>query len=414
LNNSTRPLTVLHVGTINKPITRANGYGPIETVIYNIDKGLSELGHRSIVACSSDSSVAGEHHETVNESLGDYCRTGNPGTQTQVDQHLASALARSRRGDIDVIHMHEWFERVYTGRFSPPVPIVMTLHVPGERSGLPEFRTRDRFTYDASRSLISNVAISEYQRVQYSGLIPVARTIPHGIGVDDYPLNAEPSGETYLFCIGRMTEDKGQDTAVEVARRAGSTLILAGGVQDKAEDRAYFARLMPLMDMAVDLSSEPVTPSYYKDVMLPLIASGKQIIYVGELGTEAAKQWYRHAAATLFPIRWGEPFGMVLIESMACGTPVIAFRKGAVPEILRHGVTGFVVDTVEEMVAAVGHVSQLDRLASHRHVQSQFSVDRMATAYASLYRSLAAGPNVTPQPAIAIAGATTPLLVKAV
>ena len=414
MNKPARPLTVLHVGTINKPITHANGYGPIETVIFNIDKGLHELGHRSIVACSSDSAVTGEHYATVGRSLGDYCRSGTPEAQAQIDLHLGGALARARRGDIDIIHMHEWFEHVYTGRFAPPVPIVMTLHVPGERSGLPEFRTRDPRTFAASRSLLMPVAISQYQRRQYAQLLPGARMIPHGVAVNEYLFKAEPNAGTYLFCIGRLTEDKGQDLAVEVARKSGAKLILAGGVQDKEADRAFFARLMPSMDMVVDLSDELVTPRYYEDVMQPILTSGKQVIYIGELSTDAAKQWYRYAEATLFPIRWGEPFGMVLIESMASGTPVLAFGKGSVPEIVRDGETGFIVDSVDEMAAAVGRVSELNRAGSWQHVQANFSVDRMATAYASLYREVAAAPNVTVQPAAGIAAAPTPLLARTV
>lgn len=390
MNYPAKPLTVLHIGTINKPITHANGYGPIETVIFNLDKGLHTLGHRSIVACSADSAVTGEHYATVDMSLGDYCRTGTPEAQAQIDLHLARAMDRARRGDIDVIHMHEWFERVYTGSFAPPAPIVMTLHVPGNRSGISEFRSLNPRAFSASPPLLTPVAISNYQRQQYSDLLPVATTIPHGVAVDEYLFKPEPNTGTYLFSIGRLTEDKGQDVAIEVARKSGARLILAGCVQDKDADRAFFARLVPSIDLVVDLSDRPVTGRYFEDVMQPLLASDKQVIYVGELSADAARQWYRHAEATLFPIRWGEPFGMVLIESMASGTPIVAFDRGSVPEIVRDGTTGFVVRSVEEMVAAVGRLPQLDRAASWQHVEANFSVDRMASAYAALYRQVAA------------------------
>ena len=144
MHAQSKRLNILHVATINKPITPQMGYGPIESVIYNIDKGLHALGHRSIVACSSDSTVTGEKYETVSHSLGDYCHGGTLEGQAQVDLHLSRALARAHRGDIDIIHMHEWFERVYTGSFHPSVPIVMTLHVPGQHSGITEFRQHAR------------------------------------------------------------------------------------------------------------------------------------------------------------------------------------------------------------------------------------------------------------------------------
>lgn len=386
---SPKSLTVLHIATINKPVGPGNGYSPIETVIYNIDTGLHELGHRSIVACSADSNVTGEQYATVPRSLGDYCRSGSAEGRAAVDRHLALALARAQAGDIDVIHMHEWFERVYDGRFDPPVPIVMTLHVPGNRSGLNEYRAKNPAAFAASRNRLHPVAISEYQRGQYADLVPVAKTVPHGLAADDYAPNIEPGAGSYLFSIGRITEEKGQDTAIEVARKSGSRLIIAGCVQDKAADRAFFAHLERSIDLSVDIGAEPVTADYYERVMQPILSSQKQVIYVGELSAEAAKHWYRHATATVFPIRWGEPFGMVLIESMASGTPLLAFGKGSVPEIVRDGETGFIVDSVDAMAAAVARIPQLDRAAASRHVRANFSVQRMAAGYAALYQQLA-------------------------
>ncbi|MGE0685061.1 MAG: glycosyltransferase [Candidatus Binatia bacterium] len=393
-SNQTRRLNILHVATINKPITSQIGYGPIETVIYNIDKGLHALGHRSIVACSSDSTVTGEKYETVSRSHGDYWRGCTPEGQTQVDLHLSQALARARLGDIDIIHMHEWFERVYTGSFNPSVPIVMTLHVPGQHSGIMEFRERRPDT--SSRPLLHFVAISEYQRRQYTNLIPVAKTVPHGIDVEDYLFTEESNRGNYLFSIGRITEVKGQDIAIAVAKQAGAKLVLAGCVQNKKEDQAFFTRLKQSIDLSVDVSRQPVDKDYYDKVMKPLLSSDKQIIYIGELDTAAKKHWYRHAQATLFPIRWGEPFGMVLIESMASGAPVLAFGEGAVPEIVRHGETGFVVDSVESMVKAVGRIEHLDRRNCWKHVKTNFSIQKMAEGYAALYEQLAAVPAFSP------------------
>ena len=380
-------LTILHVATINKPITSQMGYGPIETVIYNIDKGLSALGHRSIVACSSDSTVTGEKYETVSQSLGDYWRGRGSEGQAHVDLHLSQALARAQRGDIDIIHMHEWFERVYTGSFHPSVPIVMTLHVPGPHSGVAAFR--ERRPDILSCPALHFVAISDYQRRQYTDLIPVEKTVPHGIDVEDYWFKDESNRGNYLFSIGRITEVKGQDIAIAVAKQSGAKLVLAGCVQNKREDRAFFTRLQQSIDLIVDVGPHPVNSDYYDKVMKPILSSNKQIIYIGELDTAAKKHWYRHAQATLFPIRWGEPFGMVLIESMASGTPILAFGAGAVPEIVRHGETGFVVDSVESMVQAVGCIEHLDRRNCWRHVKTSFSIQRMAERYAALYEQLA-------------------------
>lgn len=386
MHATSKRLTILHVATINKPITSQIGYGPIETVIYNIDKGLHALGHRSIVACSSDSTVTGEKYETVSQSHGDYWRGCTPEGQAHVDLHLSRALARAQIGDIDIIHMHEWFERVYTGSFNPPVPIVMTLHVPGQHSGIAAFR--ERHLDPLSDPLLYFIAISDYQRRQYTDLIPVAKTVPHGIDVEDYLFKKESNRGTYLFSIGRITEVKGQDIAIAVAKQSGAKLILAGCVQNKREDRDFFTHLKKSIDLIVDVGRHPVNGDYYDQVMKPILSSDKQVIYIGELGTAAKKHWYRHAQATLFPIRWGEPFGMVLIESMASGTPILAFGKGAVPEIVRHGETGFVVDSVESMVQAVGCIDHIDRRNCWRHVKTNFSIQKMAEGYTALYKQL--------------------------
>jgi glycosyltransferase involved in cell wall biosynthesis len=304
-------------------------------------------------------------------------------------------LERTGRGDVDIVQMHEWFEHVCLGKFSPRVPVVMTLHVPGVHSGVADFHRRNPLT--ALPASMHFVAISDFQRRQYAGLLPVVATIHHGIDVDEGSIaNERRARDGYLFSIGRLTEVKGQDTAIAVARRTGVKLILAGCVQNKAEDRAYFKRLSESIDLVVDVSRHPVGDDYYESVMAPILSLDKQVIYVGELDGAAKKHWYRHARATLFPVRWGEPFGMVLIESMASGTPVVAFREGAVPEIVKHDETGFVVDSPEAMVEAIAHVDRIDRGACRRHVAARFSVRRMASAYAALYEQLARAPSFAP------------------
>ena len=379
-----RPLKILHVATLNKPITPRLGYGPIETVIDGIHKGLTALGHHSIVACSADSIVVGHTHTTVARSLGDYCRAGTPDAQATIARHLSKALARATMGDIDVVHMHEWLEHVDDGSFNPRLPIVMTLHVPASDSGLAR-----RAPTTLMPAAVHFAAISDYQRRQYADLVPIAKVVPHGLELARYPFQDEVDEASFLFSIARITRVKGQDTAIEVARASGSKLILAGCVQDKPEDRVFFEEMKRRVDLVVDVSRQPVGNDYYEEVMKPILSCDRQIIYIGEVDTEAKKHWYRHAKATLFPVRWGEPFGMVLIESMACGTPIIAFGEGAVPEIVTHGTTGFVVASPADMVAAVGLVEQIDRRACRADVAARFSVERMSGRYAALYRSMA-------------------------
>ncbi|MFQ5791017.1 MAG: glycosyltransferase, partial [Acidobacteriota bacterium] len=138
-------LTVLQVGTLNKPIRPDQGYCPVETVIYNVDKGLVAAGHRSIVACSADSRTMGERYVTVRRSFGDYCRKDCPGWEELLQRHLTQSLRRTMAGDIDIVHLHEWVHHLYDGRFHPPLPIVVTLHVPAAQSDFHEiYEKRNR------------------------------------------------------------------------------------------------------------------------------------------------------------------------------------------------------------------------------------------------------------------------------
>ncbi|MFC1678947.1 glycosyltransferase [Elusimicrobiota bacterium] len=391
--------TVLHVATINKPIVAGLGYGPVEAVIRSIDQGVHSLGHRSIVACSGDSRVAGEQFTTVHRSLGDYWRGDTADRRNIIDTHLSRALERAERGDIAVIQMHEWLDYIFNGVFHPHAPIVMTLHVHAKDSGIKEFYQDGRSAMPIPR--IHFVAISEFQRRQYHGLANIYKTIHHGIEVKEYPSKEKPDKGSYLFSIGRITRAKGQDKAIALAKTTGSKLIIAGCVQNKPADREFFESLKSSIDLFVDVGKHPVDEDYYRKVIKPLVDCDKRIIYIGELDNEQKKLWYRHARTTLFPIQWGEPFGLVLIESMACGTPVLAFNEGAVPEILADGKTGFVVDSLGSMVEALGLVDDVDPRECRKHVRENFSVARMAHEYSELYQQIAVDfdcKTATPRP----------------
>jgi glycosyltransferase involved in cell wall biosynthesis len=219
-------------------------------------------------------------------------------------------------------------------------------------------------------------------------LVNAENVVYHGIDVEEFPVKEEPDKGSYLFTIGRVTRDKGQDKAIEIAKKTGSKLIIAGCVQNKPADREFFAGLNNSIDLSTEVGKHQVDNDYYTSVIKPLLDSDKQIIYIGEISSEHKKHWYRHARATLFPIQWGEPFGLVLVESMACGTPVIALNRGAVPEIVVDGKTGFVVDSTDAMIEAVSQIDKIDPGDCRKHVQTHFSITSMAYKYSELYHQL--------------------------
>jgi len=385
--NRHKKLTVLHVATLNQPIRPDLGYSPIETVIYNLDKGLHLSGHNSIVACSGDSIVAGEHYVTVDKSIGEHWNEYTHRQCKTMRTHLSMALDRVKKGDIDIIHTHDVqaVEFLYDVASRMQIPVVMTVHV-GVKESPFKGMTNQRWRNPKSAPLVYCVAISEYQKKQYNEQLSNAAVIYHGIEVEQFPAKDRPDKGSYLFTIGRITPVKGQDKAVEVAKRTGSKLIIAGCVQNKAADREFFADLKDSIDLSAEVGTYPPDNDYYDKVIRPLLESDHQIIYIGEISSEHKKHWYRHARATLFPIQWGEPFGLVMIESMACGTPVIAFNRGAVPEIILDGTTGFAVDSMNAMAEAVRRIDLIDPHKCRSHVQKHFSIANMTRKYSELYK----------------------------
>ena len=266
-----RRLTVLHIGTLNKQIGTNLGYSPIETVIDNVHRGLRAGGHRSIVACSADSRFAGERHATVSRSLGDYVRDDTVERRDMVRRHLSSAFDRAAMGDVDVIHMHEHVGHAYEAYeagYSPVAPVVMTLHVKAAESGLRQ--ARHACSNALAKQSVYFVAISDDQSADYAPIVAPWATVHHGIDVNDFPIKTTPSSDGYLLMIGRVTRDKGQHRAIELAKRTGSTLVIAGCVQNKPDDAAFFDSIKGSIDAFVDVNRHPAGPDYFERVIQPV------------------------------------------------------------------------------------------------------------------------------------------------
>jgi glycosyltransferase involved in cell wall biosynthesis len=210
---------------------------------------------------------------------------------------------------------------------------------------------------------VSLIAISHDQAQRAPASIPITAVIPHGIDLDRYPL--DPLGGDDLAFLGPMDPCKGVHIAARVAKRAGRRLVIAAKLHS-AEERRYFTQQVePLLD--------------------------NDVVYIGELDNAAKVELLQSAKALLNPIQWPEPFGLVMIEALACGTPVIACPIGAAGEIIDHGTTGFLAREEEHLVQAVEHIDRIDRQACRLAVKERFSAERMAADHAVLYRRIAAG-----------------------
>lgn len=318
-------------------------YGPWELVTSLLTEALVARGVDITLFATRDSWTAG--------TLAGVCPapySEDPSIDAKVWEMLHVAHVFERAGEFDLIHNQADFVPLAFSRLVE-TPMVTTIHGFSSERILPAFKAyQDRVHY---------VAISAADRhpdLRY------AATIHHGIRLEDFPFDPE-GGEDLLF-FGRIHPDKGAAEAVATARRSGRRLIMAGIVQDQGYHAEHVA---PALD-------------------------GRRVDYLGPVGGEVRTKTLGSARALLHLINFEEPFGLSVVEALACGTPVIASRRGSMPELIEHGVTGFLVDSVDEAVDAIGRIGEIDRAACRASVAARFTVDRMADRYWELYRSLLA------------------------
>jgi glycosyltransferase involved in cell wall biosynthesis len=274
------------------------------------------------------------------------------------DSWLASELYLRQResAPYDIIHAHHPIHRIVPFTRFVDIPTVFTLHN----------AMADHYLFDTVRRTknIHVTPISQSQQRTFPGL-PYTEVVYNGIDLGDYQLSRDQWG--YLLITGRIVPEKGFHTAIKIARQTGNKLIIAGEY----------------------LTGTGSAARYWEEQIKPNI-DDEQILYAGTMGKSELVDLYRHAKALLFPIEWEEPFGLVMTEAMACGTPVVAFRRGSVPEVVVDGETGFVVDTIDEMVQAVAKIEQIDRQTCREHVVKHFSLDAMLDGYERVYSGITA------------------------
>ena len=322
------------------------GYGGTERVVSYLTESLVELGHDVTLFAAGDSKTRARLVSTIPRSVRlDPTRPDWLMWHTiMLDRVFASA------DEFDVIHFHVDFLHYLLAKRST-TPCVTTLH---GRLDLPDLLPLHRH-FD-EQALVS---ISHSQRKPLADSRWIA-TVPHGLPQSLYRFQPTP-GDYFAF-LGRISPEKRVDRAIEIALATGTRLRIAAKVDPV--DEAYFeSRIRPLLEH-------------------PLIE------YVGEVDESQKDAFLGNARALLFPIDWPEPFGLVLIEALACGTPVVAYRCGSVPEVIEHGITGFIVDDQQEAVEAARYIGRIDRLACRNAFERRFTARRMAQHYLTVYSTL--------------------------
>ncbi len=330
-------------------------YGGTELIIHELTEGLVARGHEVTLFATGDSRTTAELRWMFPRPQ------WPPDTYTDLT-HVSRAMRGIEAGDYDIVHAHSAMA-LALGHFLPGTPLLYTIH---------HDRDECLSAYYVANQETHYIAISADQR---SREVPLARfeVIHHGLDPAKY--EAHPRAHDYLCFVGRFSEIKGPHSAIDAAEGAGLPIRLAGEVHPP--DRGFAER-----ELAWRLT-------------LPHVS------YLGCIGIEEKRPLLRDARALLAPIAWNEPFGLILIEAMLSGCPVVAFGRGSVPELVEEGVTGFVVHTVEEMAETVrrgGPLDQFDRMRCRARAVERFAADRMVTEHERLYERVLTGAPVGDAP----------------
>lgn len=339
-------------------------YGGTELVVDELARGLQRAGCEVVLFTTGDATCPVGRRFLHRRALG--TTVAPAGERAHVER------AYRELAEVDVIHDHTLAGPPAVELHPRASPVVTTAH--GELT--PVMR---RLYATAAAAGVSVVTVSHAQR-RSAPEVPVAAVIHHGIDVARSPLGRGDGG--YVVFLGRMSPDKGAHRAIAVARAAGRRIVLAAKMRDPAERRYFTERVEPLL--------------------------GAGATYVGEVGGRRKLDLLAGAEALLSPIRWPEPFGLVMVEALACGTPVLSFAEGAAPEVVQHGETGFLCADERDMIAHLGLVEGLDRSRCRRSVEDRFSARRMVDDHLALYERLRRTADVHPLPTVVAGGADGP------
>jgi glycosyltransferase involved in cell wall biosynthesis len=323
-----------------------DAYGGIEWIVSLLADGLVDAGHDVTLFASGDSRTKARLSSVYDVAPSEWI-----GHTFWELRHTVSCLARDN--EFDVISDHTGLLGLALGSMGP-TPFAHTVHGPlsGEPGRL----------YEQVAAMVPHaalIAVSDDQRRPMPEL-PWVATCPNALDLSMYPF--APERGDYLLFLGRMTADKGAHRAVAVAMESGLPLKLAGKCREPLEQR------------------------YFDELVRPHLS--ERIQYVGEVTHGEKVELLQHARATLFPIEWDEPFGLVMIEAMSCGTPVLGFRRASVPEVVEDGRTGFVVDDVAGLVDAIRRADTIDRAACRRRAEERFGFTRMVDDYERTYAAV--------------------------
>jgi glycosyltransferase involved in cell wall biosynthesis len=331
-------------------------YGGIEVVVHLLVEGLIDRGHEVHLCAVATSRSRATVHSVFQDEMQDYLDAPASESLNVALTHSLGCYTAIAEIQADIIHDHTWKEGLLAAAFLE-VPVVHTVHGPFDE------HNRDFYALFKGHPGVYFVTISHFHQSCLQGL-NYAGTVYNGILLERYPFCDEK--EDYFFYMGRFNEEKAPHLACEVVEQLDSKLILAGKVHEE-EERDYFNRYI-----------------------IPYLSS--RIQFVGELGqwSQEKMRLLSRAKGFLYPIQWDEPFGITMAEAMACGTPVVTFARGAAPEVVADGVTGFVVETMDQFYEATRQLTRISPRRCRERVERMFTSEKMVEGYEDVYRKVLA------------------------
>jgi glycosyltransferase involved in cell wall biosynthesis len=341
-------LRIAQVAPLNESVP-PELYGGTERIVSYLTEELVRLGHEVTLFASGDSKTSAQLVRCSPAAL-----RLNPAVKDPLPHHIIMLEeVRQRVDDFDVLHFHiDLLQAPLMRELSDCT--VTTLH---GRLDLPDLQP---FYETFSDLPLVSISYNQRRPIASAGWIG---NVYHGLPRDLLPFRPEPAGAGYLAFTGRIAPEKRPDRAIEIAAMAGLPLKIAAKI-------------------------DKVDVVYWNEVIEPMVRSHPNVEFIGEVNDEEKPEFMGNARALLFPIDWPEPFGLVMIEAMSCGTPVVAFNRGSVPEVIDEGVTGMIVETVDQAVEAVKRLDKIDRQVVRSTFESRFTVERMAKDYLEIYCNL--------------------------
>ena len=361
-------MNILHVSPIQYSINDNLSQGGTERVVLNLNKELITKGVHSFVACAKGSHLANSHFlaDPLSLKVGDAPATYFTNAK-DYESYFKKVIRTAIQNKVDLVHDHTgWLVlseayKTYCNEITLPILTTLAPCYPSEKKA-------KHYAEIKEKKKLYFCVVSKSQKQEFEDHLHIEEVIYNGIDFSTIPHPETQPKKHYIFSLGRIAKWKGQEVAITIARRANKSLVVAGAIADDE----YFKQLTRekgLINKSGNISDFIISDS----------CNG--IYYIGKLNDCQKYKWFGMAYCFVVPILWDEPFGIVMIEAMACGTPVIAFNRGAAKEIICNGKTGYVVDTEDQMIEALNQINQIDPNYCRKWVEDNYSSQIMATRY---------------------------------